>query len=326
MPPDEVARLRAIIETQSAVAAVLHDPARVLEMVMARGEELTGADGAAVEVVEDDDMVYRAVSGIVASMLGLRLDVTDSLSGLCVAEAVPLRCDETLADDRIDQDTCRRVGIRSMVVVPLLVDGPRPIGVLKIVSARPGAFDDLDLETLGAMAPFVATSLRDATDWKDLDRQVRLDPLTGLANRAALLERLTLWLEELDVDGAVTIHHIELDVPTPANDSDHVAGDRRLKEAAAALNSGVRGDDLVARVGGNELVVACRSLGLEDAITMAERLGRVARATVRLARSEEGDGADDLLDRAERGGAEGTASEREPSRRSADGSSSDAGT
>jgi hypothetical protein len=62
MPPDEVARLRAIIETQSAVAAVLHDPARVLEMVMARGEELTGADGAAVEVVEDDDMVYRASS------------------------------------------------------------------------------------------------------------------------------------------------------------------------------------------------------------------------------------------------------------------------
>jgi diguanylate cyclase (GGDEF)-like protein len=321
MPPDEVARLRAIIETQSAVAAVLQDPARVLEMVLARSEELTGADGAAVEVVEDDDMVYRAVSGIVSSMLGLRLDVTDSLSGLCVAEAEPLRCDETLADDRIDQDTCRRAGIRSMLVVPLVVDGPRPIGVLKIVSARPGAFDDLDLETLGAMAPFVATSLRDATDWKDLDRQVRLDPLTGLANRAALLERLTLWLEELDVDGAVTVHHIELDMPTPANDSDHVGGDRRLKEAAAALISGVRGDDLVARVGSNELVVACRSLGLEDAIAMGERLGRVARATVRLARSEEGDRADDLLDRAE-----GTVSEREPSRRSVDGSSSDAGT
>ena len=301
MPPDEIARLRAIIEFQSAIAAELNDPARVMAMVMERAQGLTEADGAVVEVVEDDDMVYRAVSGIVESALGLRIDKDASLSGLCVAENTPLRCDETLTDDRVDRPACQRAGIRSMVVVPLVIDGLPPIGVLKVVSCQPASFTDLDCETLGAMAGFIALSLRHATSWEDLDQKVRQDGLTGLANRAAVLERLSVWLEEPGArSSAITIHYLDLDGFKEINDtSGHAAGDLRLKEVAAALNSGVRGDDLVARIGGDEFVVVCRNLGLDDALAMGERLGRVAEASVGLARSQEGDTADALLARAD---------------------------
>lgn len=312
----EADRLRAIIETQSSIAAVLQDPARVMELVMARAEDLTGADGAAVEVVEDDDMVYRAVSGSVSSMLGLRLDVSASLSGLCVAMGTPLRCDDTLLDERVDRDACERAGIRSMIVVPLMVEGRPPAGVVKVVSGQPEAFDELDLTTLGAMATFIAVSLTYATDWEDLDRKVRRDALTGLANRPALLERLTLWLEEEKGPGAVTLHFLDLDGFKQVNDSlGHAAGDRRLKEVAAALSSSVRGDDLVARLGGDEFVVVCRRLGLDDALGMGERLGRVAQASVGLARSEKGDTADALLARAD-----AAMYDRKRARRSSEGS------
>ncbi|HEY6532989.1 MAG TPA: sensor domain-containing diguanylate cyclase [Acidimicrobiales bacterium] len=322
MPPDEVARLRAIIEFQSAISAELNEPARVMEMVMARTEELTAADGAAVEVVEDDDMVYRAVSGIVSSMLGLRLDVSASLSGLCVAEGVPLRCDDTLTDERVDREACQRAGIRSMMVVPLVLDGQPPIGVLKLVSARPDGFSELDVETLGRMAHFIALSLRHATDWEALDRKVRIDQLTGVANRAALLERVTVWLEENDVDGAVTLHFLDLDGFKQINDAQgHAAGDVRLKEVAALLNSSVRGDDLVARLGGDEFVVVCRHIGLDDAVSMGERLADVAGASVGIARSVEGDTADELLGRADE-----AMYERKRTRQEANGSPTDAGT
>src|SRR5207244_13407516 len=73
--------------------------------------------------------------------LGAQLSINSGLSGDCVRTGKTLRCDDTEKDYLADPDACRRMGLRSIVAVPL--NGPRgSIGILEVFSNRPSAFSD----------------------------------------------------------------------------------------------------------------------------------------------------------------------------------------
>ena len=105
-------RLLAIISLQNEIAAARLDFAEIMRVVVRRARELTGASAAVVELLDGDEMVYRAASGTAADSIGLRLRKNASLSGRCVELAVPLCCDDVAADPRVDLEACRRVGVR----------------------------------------------------------------------------------------------------------------------------------------------------------------------------------------------------------------------
>ncbi|MDY3557942.1 GAF domain-containing protein [Gemmata sp. JC673] len=157
----ETELLAAIVATQQEVATAGLEPDAVMRVITARTQTLTGADGAVVELAEGDEMVYQAVAGTAAASLGVRLKIATSLSGLCVRTGEVLRCDDSETDPRVDKDACRRVGVRSMVVVPLRYQGT-VVGVLKVLSNRPGAFGDQEVNTLQLMAALLAAALHNA--------------------------------------------------------------------------------------------------------------------------------------------------------------------
>jgi diguanylate cyclase (GGDEF)-like protein len=111
-----------------------------------------------------------------------------------------------------------------------------------------------------------------------LTEQAYHDALTGLANRALFMNRLT---ESLTA-GAVTVFLIDLDDFKPVNDSfGHATGDQLLVEVAERLRRCVRAEDTVARLGGDEFaVLAAEPAGLFDA------LNQTLNATVRLGDAE----------------------------------------
>ncbi|WP_277874359.1 GAF domain-containing protein [Leptolyngbya sp. FACHB-8] len=125
---------------------------------------MTQATGAVVELLEGDELVYRAGSGAAADLIGLRIQRTTSLSGRCIAAKEILQSDDTETDPRVDRDACRRVGARSMVVVPLLSAG-NSLGVLKVFSQVPAAFSEQDAQTLQLMAGFLTASIQLASEF-----------------------------------------------------------------------------------------------------------------------------------------------------------------
>jgi diguanylate cyclase (GGDEF)-like protein len=84
----------------------------------------------------------------------------------------------------------------------------------------------------------------------------RHDPLTGLPNRAHLMDAIDAALRNAAAERRVVVHFIDLDRFKQVNDQlGHLMGDDLLKAVAARLRDTVREDDLVARMGGDEFVV-----------------------------------------------------------------------
>lgn len=102
----------------------------------------------------------------------------------------------------------------------------------------------------------------------ELARLRHYDPLTGLANRSYLQERLAQ-----DGQSAAALLFIDLDRFKAVNDSmGHGVGDGLLIEVARSLVATVRPHDLVVRLGGDEFVVLCHRLDAAGIVSLAERL------------------------------------------------------
>lgn len=157
--------LGLILEAQHAIATAGLDLERVLELGTDWAQRLTRADAAVIEMVLDEELVYRAGSGRAALHVGLRLPVGSSLSGLSVRSGATLRCDDSDGDSRVNASASRQVGARSMVVTPLthrLV----AIGALKVWSATPSAFGLGDVSTLELLAGVVAASMHTIAEFQ----------------------------------------------------------------------------------------------------------------------------------------------------------------
>lgn len=105
-------------------------------------------------------------------------------------------------------------------------------------------------------------------------RLAMIDPLTGLFNRRYAMAKLTTMAQHAQIIGkpfAVLI--ADLDRFKSVNDRfGHAAGDRVLIEVGQRLSAGLRNNDLLARVGGEEFLIALPETELDDALSIATRL------------------------------------------------------
>lgn len=156
---EQAARYEAVLAAEREVNDVDGDDYHaLLNAAIEQAAILTGADGACVEIQEGDEMVYEAGVGLAARFVGLRLAAGNSLSGRTVRDGVPTLCTDCETDDRVDREACRRIGTRSMGLVPLRYDR-RSFGVLKVLAVEANAFDEDDLRTLGLLAGFLGAAI-----------------------------------------------------------------------------------------------------------------------------------------------------------------------
>jgi PAS domain S-box-containing protein len=162
---DLAARLAAIVETQSAIASADLDLDRIRHIAVTEVLKLTGADGAVIEAIREDEILYQTAAGSLAPHVGTLFDIEGSLSGLCIREKKVLRSDDVESDPRVNHEITGVTGTRAIIVVPLLLEG-EAVGVLKVVSMRPNTFSDLDCYTLQLLAGFVAASVDHAANYE----------------------------------------------------------------------------------------------------------------------------------------------------------------
>ena len=252
-PPQD--RLLAIIETQNEIAASALELEAVMMLIARRAQELTGAEAAVLELPEENEMVYRAASGIAEPLVGLRLPLGDSFSGRCLHDGESLHCTDSREDPRVNREACRRMGAVSILCVPVR-RVIRPVGVLTVYSGAPDAFGEADERTLDLLAGTVAAHLTFANQVPTATKEALHDVLTGLPNRRSFEQRLGSEVARIRRHGGtLALCLIDLDDFQEVNDTlGHPVGDEILRAVARRLER-IRGEDIAFRVGGDEFAV-----------------------------------------------------------------------
>ena len=116
-----------------------------------RAQTITSATGAAVALRRGNDIVCRARAGRTAPDLGVRLQTDNGLSAECVRRGEILLCGDSENHPQVDLASCRRLGVRSILVAPLRYFR-RTLGLFEVLSSAPHAFDQRDVGAIQTLA------------------------------------------------------------------------------------------------------------------------------------------------------------------------------
>jgi len=145
--PEEVEIDAAEIDLEPAISAITE-----------RAQHLTGATGAAIALRAGDEIVCRARAGRTAPDLGVRLQTDAGISAEAVRSGEIMLCHDAERNPRVDLASCRRLGVRSILVSPLR-HYRRTLGVFEVLSSSPGAFDERDVATMQLLSSMMVAAI-----------------------------------------------------------------------------------------------------------------------------------------------------------------------
>jgi putative methionine-R-sulfoxide reductase with GAF domain len=146
-PGDEIEIHPAELDLEPAISAITE-----------RAQHLTGATGAAIALRAGDEIVCRARAGRTAPDLGVRLQTDAGISAEAVRSGEIMLCHDAERNPRVDLASCRRLGVRSILVSPLR-HFRRTLGVFEVLSSSPGAFDERDVATMQLLSGMMVAAI-----------------------------------------------------------------------------------------------------------------------------------------------------------------------
>jgi len=146
-PENEVDIHAAELDLEPAISAITE-----------RAQHLTGATGAAIALRAGDEIVCRARAGRTAPDLGVRLQSDAGISAEAVRTGEVMLCHDAERNPRVDLASCRRLGVRSILVSPLRYYR-RTLGVFEVLSSAPSAFDERDVATMQLLSSMMVAAI-----------------------------------------------------------------------------------------------------------------------------------------------------------------------
>jgi diguanylate cyclase (GGDEF)-like protein/PAS domain S-box-containing protein len=159
----------------------------------------------------------------------------------------------------------------------------------ELVMACEEELADEELSFARAVANTLGTALARLRNEQQMRYEAVHDPLTDLANRTLLRDRLehALARSQREEDKSTGVLFVDLDNFKQINDAfGHAEGDAVLVELGRRLKTAVRPADTVARLGGDEFVVVCEEVDAEAVLHLGDRLLAAIRAPLKVSAVE----------------------------------------
>jgi diguanylate cyclase (GGDEF)-like protein len=237
---------------------------RMMEVTLSELARAQGAEGAAVI-----DLLAAPGSRPVLHEVGSGLSEVLPAARAMLSPPPPGHAGGEIADGR------------KLLVCPTLTRLGDGVGLLLWRGPEGRAWDAEEGQLLEATATLIRIILEHDAIQREMARQARTDPLTGLLNRRAFQEEVTRHIDRLDREGLHgTLMYVDLDRLKWLNDNwGHDAGDEALLLVTTLLRDATRPTDLVARLGGDEFALW---LDGADVLTAAERAEMLRLAAPRV--------------------------------------------
>jgi diguanylate cyclase (GGDEF)-like protein len=271
---DSNARFVAMVARVQTLVSGQAPPDQTYQAVVDGAVELLGGDTGALRFVDLDDPAWMvAVASHATAGLGerwrQRSPITEGATGRVITTGKMVALEGQGSRETGSQ--LAPPGTESIIAVPICERG-EVIGALVVGSRRHDRrWTQADRDLMTAYGEHVQVALTVARVSLGA-LQAFTDSLTGLGNRALLLDRLEHRLARADRGGQpATVLFLDLDRFKLVNDSlGHLSGDQLLAAVAERLRRCVREGDICARLGGDEFAVLLA--GASDADAAAERI------------------------------------------------------
>jgi len=160
----------------------------------------------------------------------------------------------------------------SWIGVPLKAENIT--GVLAMASYSANAFDRADLELLINLGQHVTLALDNTIRHAQVEKQARLDSLTGVYNHGSFLKELAKQADQSTMTKSpLSLIMLDVDFFKQYNDSyGHLVGDRVLQGLCTAIQRHIKQTDSVGRWGGEEFVISLPGATGEQALQIASRI------------------------------------------------------
>ena len=149
------APFRAMTVRPGVAAPAGIETPKFLDLMLSKAQHITGATGAAVALVEGDDLVCRATLGETVPELGVRLNRQSGISGQCARLAKMLYCENAETDPQVNRSACQHLGVKAIVALPLVQRGV-VVGVFDVFSSHAYAFSNRQIDALEALGQVMA--------------------------------------------------------------------------------------------------------------------------------------------------------------------------
>jgi hypothetical protein len=180
-----------VVETRHLIQTRKLTMDAALDTIVGRLLKMTYAAGAAVGVVGDSNVQYKAAGGTAAPLLASEIPLESSLSAHCIRKGENLLSPVAEADSRVDRAQIRRVGARSMLAVPIYHEGTAA-GAIELFFTEVSAFHENDVRACELMAG-VATEVMAQTAEQELKQELASERASVLM----ALEKLKPQLQKL---------------------------------------------------------------------------------------------------------------------------------
>ena len=152
--------LTAILEIQEQIRSRRLDLQAAASLIARSIREITDATGAAVAILEQDQLEYYAASGSAAGEAGSREPADASLAAECLRTGMILKCPKAETDPRLSSELCHLLNVKALIAAPLSCEG-KVVGVLELHFARTDSFGEHEVRTCQLMAALLAELMTD---------------------------------------------------------------------------------------------------------------------------------------------------------------------
>jgi len=164
-------RLARVVETQRDIAAAGLELDGVMRLMAERSQAITGAEGAMVNLIEGDELITRAASGMSARAVGLRRPLCETLTKHAIEAGHALLVDD-VNDPRVYRPLAEALGAGSHICVPLF-QGDRAVGSLTVTSAsEEHRLTEGDRQTMELLAVVLSSAVSRAAEFEAKRQQV----------------------------------------------------------------------------------------------------------------------------------------------------------
>jgi putative methionine-R-sulfoxide reductase with GAF domain len=229
--PDYTQALSEFVEIQSLIQSHQLDLQSAASLIARRAEKFTGASGAAVGILKDDEVTYQSATGIAADDSGMPIAAASSISAYCFSSGETIQSPDAQKDPRLPAGVCHAGGIQSLIAVPAR-HGGTVAGVLELRFSEKNAFQEQDVRICQLMAGLWAEAIARTAEleWKQALASER-------ATMIEALERIKPQLERIAVDPskAAAVAPVESKPTTSAVPEPDVTGTEKDEEDGAEV-------------------------------------------------------------------------------------------